>query len=110
MPIRTCADRRTEAFLAGEGVGEFQTASAQAIRALARLQAVSRLVELRNPPSNHFEALGGDRRGQYSIRVNPQWRVCFRRAFTEDPSGKDPLLVSGEPYDVVITDHHRGLP
>ena len=41
------------------------------------LNAVENMMDLRNPPSNHFEALKGDRKGQYSIRINKKWRICF---------------------------------
>ena len=76
---------------------------------MAKLQSVTRLIELRNPPSNRFEALTGDRAGEYSIRINDRWRVCFKWAFAEEPpQGIDSLLVQGEPCDVEITDYHRG--
>ena len=45
---------------------------------LRQLNQIGDVLELRTPPSNHFEALGADRRGQYSVRVNMQWRICFR--------------------------------
>lgn len=48
-----------------------------AIRKVAMLQAASALDDLRAPPSNHLEALKGDRAGQHSIRINGQWRICF---------------------------------
>jgi proteic killer suppression protein len=47
-------------------------------RKLSLLAAAEELNDLRSPPGNHLEALGGDRRGQHSIRINDQWRVCFR--------------------------------
>ena len=60
-----------------------------------------------SPPSNRFEALGGDRNGQYSIRINAQYRVCFKWVpLTEVPPGTDGLLVPGEADDVEITDYH----
>ena len=46
-------------------------------RKLRQLEISNRLDDLRVPPGNHFEALRGDRNGQYSIRINDQWRVCF---------------------------------
>lgn len=46
-------------------------------KALRKLEAAQALYDLRNPPSNHFEALQGNRKGQYSIRINAQWRICF---------------------------------
>lgn len=107
MAIRSCKDRRTADFLANKRVGEFQAFERQAVKAVAKLQAVTRMVELRNPPSNRFEALGGDRKGQYSIRINDRWRVCFSWRFTETPpSGMDELMLAGEPYDVEIVDYH----
>lgn len=65
------------------------------------------LYDLRNPPSNKFEALGGDRRGEYSIRIDHQWRICFRWALLEPlRRGADVGTTAGEPYDVEITDHY----
>lgn len=106
MTIRNCKDRRTSDFLANKRVKEFQSFERQVIKAVAKLQAVTRLVELRNPPSNRFEALGGDRKGQYSIRINDQWRICFRWAFAEPlPAKADELMRPGEPCDVEIVDY-----
>jgi proteic killer suppression protein len=106
MAIRDYRDKRTADFVAGHGVRQFQAFARQAARGIAKLQSVTRLVELRNPPSNRFEALRGDRTGQYSIRINDQWRICFSCAYTEDAVGADKLLIPGEPYDVEITDYH----
>ncbi len=107
MPIRNCADKQTAAFLAGKRVKEFQAFDRQAAKALTKLQAATRLMDLRHPPSNRFEALGGDRNGQYSIRINDQWRVCFGWAFAESASdASDPLTLLGDPIDVEITDYH----
>lgn len=67
-------------------------------RALSKLQildAAGRLDDLRIPPGNRLEALGGDRSGQYSIRINRQWRICFRWR-------------GNEAWDVEIVDYHRG--
>lgn len=109
MAIRSCKDKHTAAFLAGARVRQFEAIAHQAAKAMAKLQSVTRLVELRNPPSNRFEALTGDRAGEYSIRVNDRWRVCFKWAFAEAlVEGTDPLMLQGEPYDVEITDYHRG--
>lgn len=88
-------DRRTARFANGERVREFQAFEKQAKKRLRiLLDSVSRngLMLL---PSNRFEALGGDRSGQYSIRINDQWRICF-----EWPDG-----VSG-PYNIEIVDYH----
>lgn len=107
MPIRNCADKRTADFLAGKRVKEFQAFDRQAAKALTKLQAAVQLMDLRHPPSNRFEALGGDRKGRYSIRINDQWRLCFRWSFTQPVSADaDMLMVKGEAYDVEITDYH----
>lgn len=107
MAIRSCRDKRTADFMAGRRVPEFQAFERQAAKGIAKLQAVERLIELRNPPSNRFEALGGDRAGQYSIRINSQWRICFRWRFIEMPmEGTDSLTLRGETLDVEITDYH----
>ena len=63
------------------------------LRKLAQLDAAERLDDLRVPPGNRLEALKGDRRGQHSIRVNDQWRVCFR-------------WVDGDAHDVELVDYH----
>lgn len=62
-------------------------------RKLAQLDAAERLDDLRIPPTNRLERLSGDRAGQYSIRINDQWRVCFR-------------WQDGDAYDVEVTDYH----
>lgn len=107
MSISGCQDRRTERFLAGERVKEFQAFADAAAKALTKLQAAVILNDLRNPPSNRFEALHGDRSGQYSIRINAQHRVCFKWApHASVPAGTDALQISGDAYDVEITDYH----
>ena len=60
---------------------------------LIQLNGATRIEDLRLPPSNRLEALVHDRAGQWSIRINEQWRVCFR-------------FKSGDAYDVEITDYH----
>lgn len=71
-------DRDTERFANDEHVRSLQDVPRQrGLAALARLYAASELRDLRNPPGNRFEALQGDRAGQYSIRINSKWRVCF---------------------------------
>ena len=107
MAIAGCKDRRTARFLAGQRVSAFQAFADSAANALTKLQAAVVLGDLRAPPSNRFEALGGDRNGQYSIRINAQYRVCFRWA-PHAPvfPGVDSLLVSGDAYDVEIADYH----
>ncbi len=88
-------DRRTERFAQGEFVKAFQGFADQAGRRLAVLDAATSTDVLRGLRSNRFEALGGNRLGQYSIRINRQWRICF-----EWPSGEV------GPSNVEITDYH----
>jgi len=107
MPIRDYRDKRTASFVEGARVRAFEACERQAIKAIAKLQAATRLIELRNPPSNNFEALGGGRKTEYSIRIDRRWRICFRWVFMESAEGRDPLMVHGEPYDVEITDHYE---
>jgi proteic killer suppression protein len=76
--IRSFADARTEQLHAGRAPrGIAPDLVKRAIRKLFLLDTVTRLEDLRVPPGNHLEALKGDRRGQHSIRVNDQWRICF---------------------------------
>ena len=88
-------DKRTEAFGHGEFVRAFQGFESQASRRLAVLNAAPSLDALRALPSNRLEALRGDRTGQYSIRINQQWRICF-----EWPDGQP------GPSSVEIVDYH----
>lgn len=71
-------DGDTEALAAGRRVKRFERLEAVARRKLRQLQIAGRLDDLRVPPGNRLEALKGDRAGQHSIRVNDQYRVCFR--------------------------------
>jgi proteic killer suppression protein len=61
---------------------------------LQQLDSALRLDDLRQPPSNRLEALKGDRRGRYSIRINDRWRLCFR-------------FSDGDAFEVEIVDYHR---
>ena len=70
-------DKRTRRFANGETVQAFQGFARQAYKRLEILDAATSLEDLRALPSNRLEALGGDRSGQYSIRINAQWRICF---------------------------------
>ncbi len=88
-------DKRTEAFAAGEHVREFSGFVRQAEARLDRLEAAAGLGDLRALPGNRLEALKGDRVGQFSIRINDQWRICF-----EGPEG------SPGPVNVEIVDYH----
>jgi toxin HigB-1 len=71
-----CSD--TKALAEGVRVKRFANISAVARRKLRQLEIASRLDDLRVPPGNRLEALKGARSGQFSIRINDQWRVCFR--------------------------------
>ena len=108
MAISGCKDRDTQRFLAGERVRAFQSFAEAAARALTKLQAAVVLSDLRSPPSNRFEALAGDRKGQYSIRINQKSRVCFRwAAHPAVPPATDPLHASGDASDVeIVIDYH----
>ncbi|PPQ38327.1 type II toxin-antitoxin system RelE/ParE family toxin [Rhodopila globiformis] len=108
MAITGCRDRRTERFLAGERVAACQAFADAAVKALTKLQAAIVLGDLRNPPSNRFEVLGGDRKGQSSIRINQKNRVCFRWApHAPIPPGTDALLTPGDACDVeIVVDYH----
>jgi proteic killer suppression protein len=88
-------DKRTRRFAAGEYVKEFEAFRDQAERRLDLLEAAVNRRDLMRLPSNRFEALSGDRKGQYSIRINQQWRVCF-----EWPDGHD------QSFNIEITDYH----
>ena len=68
----------TEALASGRRVKRFVNIEAVARRKLLQLQVAAALQDLRVPPGNRLEALSGDREGQHSIRVNDQYRVCFR--------------------------------
>ncbi len=92
--IQSFADRDTERLFARERVRRFPADLLRAmLKKLVVLDAAERLDDLRAPPGNRLEKLGRDRAGQHSIRVNDQWRVCFR--------WKD-----GQAYDVEIVDYH----
>jgi proteic killer suppression protein len=86
-----CKD--TRALFEGRPVKRFFAFARIAERKLAQLHAAQTLAFLRSPPGNSLEALRGDRAGQYSIRINGQWRLCF----VWTPSG---------PEDVEIVDYH----
>ena len=91
--IRSFRDRKTERFFAGELVPEFQGFTDQATRRLTVLDNAEFLRDLAGLPSNRLESLSGDRAGEYSIRINRQWRICFR-------------WEGDGPYDVEIVDYH----
>ena len=91
--IRAFRCRDTAALFDDLWVARFQAFERQARRKLLYLHRARTIQDLMQPPGNQLEALKGDRLGQYSIRVNDQWRICFR--------WKD-----GDAYDVEIVDYH----
>lgn len=88
-------DRKTERFANGGRVKELSGFARQAEVRLDRLQAATSLKDLAAFRGNRLEALLGDRRGQYSIRINDQWRICFE--WPKESPG---------PINVEITDYH----
>ena len=76
--IRSFACADTEALFRSEAIARFRNIERVARRKLLQLHAASELATLRVSPGNQLEALKGDRKGQHSIRVNDQWRICFR--------------------------------
>lgn len=90
--IRSFRDKDTENLYNLIYVRRFSGFERQAIRRLRILDSATSLRDLRELPSNHFEALAGDRKGQYSIRINLQWRICFQW--------------DEAPFEVEIVDYH----
>ena len=88
-------DKRTRDFANGQRVKAFSGIQRAARLKLDRLEAAVSMRDLAALPGNRFEALKGDRSGQYSIRINDQWRICFE--WTENASG---------PSNVQIVDYH----
>ncbi len=91
--IKTFRCRDTEAMFRGRRIARFANIQSVAMRKLAILNQAGRLDDLRVPPGNRLEALVGDRAGQHSIRVNDQFRICFR-------------WTDAGPEDVEIVDYH----
>ena len=91
--IRSFKDGETERFFEGQFIRDFQGFTDQATRRLAVLDSAESLRDLSALRSNRLESLSGDRKGQYSIRINQQWRLCFQW----DNDG---------PFDVEIVDYH----
>lgn len=86
--------RDTERLFGDQAVPRFRAIERVARRKLLLLHRAIRLNDLRAPPGNRLEALKGDRSGQYSIRINDQWRICFR-------------WQGGHAHEVEIVDYHR---
>ena len=91
--IRSFRDRDAEALFQGYPTRRFRSIARVAQRKLAQLHAARRLEDLRAFPGNRLEALAGDRRGQHSIRVNDQYRICF-------------LWRDGDADQVEVVDYH----
>jgi len=93
MTIRSfrCAD--TETIYEGKSPRRFRNIENVAQRKLQMLDDAIELRDLRSPPGNRLEALSGDRSGQYSVRINDQWRVCF-------------VWTDAGPENVEIVDYH----
>lgn len=91
--IQSFRSKQTQELFEGGSPRRFRAFENVAVRKLTQLDAAQTLDFLRSPPGNRLEALGGDRQGQYSIRINDQYRICF--VWTENG-----------PTDVEIVDYH----
>ena len=92
--IQAFADKDTEKLFNGRRVKKYSLElSDRARQKLLMLNAANQISDLRMPPGNRLEALVGDRRGQYSIRINDQYRICF-------------VWTAAGPRDVQIVDYH----
>jgi proteic killer suppression protein len=92
--IKTFADKQTrDLFIQGKSRRLPLEIIRRAIQKLEYVHLATRLDDLRVPTSNRLHALGGDRKGQHAIRINDQWRICFR-------------FEDGDAYDVEVTDYH----
>jgi len=91
--IKSFKDKKTKKLHEGECANVLQAFRRQAEKRLRLLDAADTIEALMLLPSNRFKALGGDRQGQFSIRINDQWRICF----TWHDDG---------PHDVEIVDYH----
>ncbi len=91
--IKTFHCKETEALFQGNRVGRFKDIERPALRKLEQLDVASTINDMRVPPGNRLETLSGNRKGQWSVRINGQWRLCFR-------------FVDGDAHDVEIVDYH----
>jgi proteic killer suppression protein len=91
--IRSFSDRETERLWMGDFVKRYGGIEQRAWRKLDMLHQARDLGDLRAPPGNRLEALSGNRRGQHSIRINDQWRICF-------------VWTKEGPANVEIVDYH----
>jgi len=90
--IKSFRSRETEQLHSRERVRRFRAFERVAQRKLRQLDIATELRDLSSPPGNNLEALTGDRKGQHSIRINDQWRICF-------------VWRDGDAYDVEIVDY-----
>ena len=91
--IRSFRSKETEELFHYRHSRRFQAFERVALRKLLQLHAATELNVLASPPGNQLEVLGGDRKGQHSIRINDQWRICF-------------VWREGHAYEVEIVDYH----
>jgi proteic killer suppression protein len=91
--IRSFRDKDTEAIFQQRRVLAFQQIAGVALRRLVQIDSAEELRDLASPPANRLETLKGSRVGQYSVRINDQYRICFR-------------WNNGHAFDVEITDYH----
>ncbi len=91
--IKTFRCRDTEALFSGRRVARFANVERAALRKLVQLNLARVIDDMRAPPGNRLERLTGDRRGQWSVRINAQWRLCFR-------------FLDGDATAVEIVDYH----
>ena len=91
--IKSFSCKSTASLFSGKSVARWINIRVVAERKLEMLHRATRLDDLRVPPNNRLESLKGDRAGQYSIRINDQWRICFR-------------FQAGNAFDVEIVDCH----
>ena len=92
--IKSFRDRETEALFRRESSRKLPPEIQRtALRKILMIDAATALQDLRVPPGNRLETLHGDRNGQYSIRINDQWRICFR-------------WHGGDAYELEVTDYH----
>lgn len=91
--IKQFSCRDTQALFEGKRIPRFVNIASVAVRKLQMLHAVERLESLRIPPQNRLEALKGNRKGQWSIRISDQWRICF-------------VWKDNAAWDVEIVDYH----
>jgi len=93
--IKSFRNSNTENLWNGESPRPFRAFARQAKRRLNHVNSATNLRDLQLLPGNRLEALTGNRKGQYSVRINSQWRICFRWS-------------ENDAFDVEIVDYHKG--